>query len=209
MKNLIKALKKDTEKKIANAIDSFNDEIKESDGLTRIERNTLDRKTPYKRDRIYQVHTKLKAYYNKRLNHQLKGIETLTNAPDKLPNDLTLIINFYKSKTWGYCPKGSDNYGHETSSITGCGYDKESTATADLLNQNEIIMKQLYKAKNKPRNLKRSNSDGLGYGSGYGITPSFEGGVGIDCHVRILRDLGYKVTTSGNNSTTILTVSNK
>jgi len=64
-------------------------------------------------------------------------------------------------------------------------------------------MKQLYKAKNKPRNLKQSNSDTLGYGSGYGITPSFENGVGINCHVRILEKLGYKVIQSGNDSTTI------
>ena len=209
MKNIIAKLKQDTKNKIDNSIEKFNDELKESDKLTRIERYTLNRSIPYKRSRIAQVHTKLKAHYTKQLNIELEKIERLNDVPDSLPNDLTLIINFYKSSTWGYCPKGSDNYGHETSSITGCGYCKESTATAQLLNQNDIIMKQLYKAKNKPKNLKRSNSDTLGYGSGYGITPSFEGGVGVNCHVRILEKLGYKVTQSGNDSTTILTVSNK
>ena len=108
---------------------------------------------------------------------------------------------------WGYCPKGNDNYGHSTSSITGCGYCKESTATAQLLNQNETIMKRLYKAKNKKATAK--NNDLLGYGSGYGILPSFEGGVGVSCHVRILEKLGYKVTQSGNNTTTVLIISEK
>ncbi|QDP57264.1 MAG: hypothetical protein Unbinned1322contig1000_8 [Prokaryotic dsDNA virus sp.] len=209
MKNIVKELEKQRDKRINENIKSFKEELKESDKLTRVESYTLDRKTPYKRNRVEQVQRRIKEVHNKRLAYKVAQIDHVNAAPDKLPNDLTLIINFYKSNTWGYCPKGSDNYGHETSSITGCGYCKESTATAQLLNQNEIIMKQLYKAKNKPRNLKQSNSDSLGYGSGNGIVPSFEGGVGVSCHVRILEKLGYKVTLTGNNNTTVLTVSNK
>lgn len=209
MKNLIKALEKENTKKINGTIRSFHEQLKSDEGLTRVECMTLDRKTPYKRNRVAQVEARIKTIYNNRLAEKLESIERITNAPDKLPNDATLIINFYKSSTWDYCPKGSDNYGNETSSITGSGYCKESTATAQLLNQNDIILKQLYKVKNKPRNLKKSNSDALGYGSGYGLIPSFEGGVGVNCHVRILENLGYKVNLTGNNTTTILTVSNK
>lgn len=210
MKNLIKALTKESSNRLNESIREFHEQLKESGaGVTRVERMTLDRKTPYIRNRVHRVEKRLRDIYLNRLGKKFEAIERVNAASDKLPNDLTLIINFYKSKTWGYCPKGSDNYGHKTSSITGCGYCKESTATAQLLNQNDIIMKQVYKAKNKPRNLKQSNSDSLGYGSGYSLIPSFEGGVGIDCHVRILKRLGYKVTVSGDDLTTVLTVSNK
>ena len=145
----------------------------------------------------------------KNLNNELEKLEHINSASDKLPNDLVLTINFFKSATWGYCPRGNDNYGHSTSSISGCGYCKESTATAQLLNQNEIIMKKLYKAKNKKSNCDKKNNDVLGYGSGYGILPQFEGGVGVSSHVRILESLGYKVTTSGNNTTTVMVISEK
>lgn len=209
MKNLCKAVTKNNRAILSNRVKSFHTQLKESEGLTRIEKYTLNRKTPYIRDRVSQVESRLKSIYDNKLNEKLEVIERIKNAPDKLPNNLTLIINFYKSKTWGYCPKGSDNYGNETRSITGCGYCKESTATAQLLNQNDIILKRLYKAKNKPSNINKSNCEALGYGSGYGIVPSFEGGVGVNCHVRILEGLGYKVTLISNDRSTVLVVSEK
>lgn len=208
MKNLIKELKRENEKRINEILENFHAELKENENeLTRVEKYYLNRKSIYKRSRISQVENRIKQIKQKELNDQLEKLENVNNAHDKLPNDLVLIINFYKSNTWGYCPKGSDNYGHETSSITGCGYCKESTATAQLLNQNYPILRKLYKAKNKKAN--EENNDLLGYGSGYGILPSFEGGVGVSCHVRILELLGYKVTLSGNKNTTILTISEK
>lgn len=212
MKNLINELKKESNEKIKRSIDLFNKEYKElSDNttLTKVESFRLSRKTPYKKSRVIQVENRLKAIEEKRLNEQLEKIESVNNAFDTLPNDLVLTINFYKSSTWGYCPKGTDNYGHSTSSITGCGYCKESTATARLLNQSDIILKKLYKKMNKPSNLKKGSREVLGYGSGYGTLPSFEGGVGVDCHIRILEKLGYKVTKSGNDVTTVLIISEK
>jgi len=58
----------------------------------------LNRSIPYKRSRIAQVHTKLKAHYTKQLNIELEKIERLNDVPDSLPNDLTLIINFISLK---------------------------------------------------------------------------------------------------------------
>lgn len=208
MKNLIKELKKENENRVKEILENFHAELKENkNALTRVEKYYLNRKTIYKRSRISQVENRIKEIKQKELNDQLEKLKNVENAHDKLPNDLVLTINFYKSNTWGYCPKGSDNYGHETSSITGCGYCKESTATAQLLNQNFPILKKLYKAKNKKASAK--NNDFLGYGSGYGILPNFEGGVGVSCHVEILESLGYKVTLSGNKNTTVLIISEK
>lgn len=205
MENLNKQLINEYQNRTNKAIESFMSDIALSLDLTHIEKYTLNRKVPYKSNRIEQVKAKLTQYYAKQLKTQLDKLSSVSNAPSKMPNDLILTINFYKNRTWGYCPKGNDNYGHSTDSITGCGYCKESTATAQLLNQNASILKRLYALKDSE--AEKSNHEVLGYGSGYGILPSFEGGVGVSCHVRILERLGYKVTQSGNNSTTVLIVS--
>jgi hypothetical protein len=68
---------------------------------------------------------------------------------------------------------------------------------ANCLNQIDEILKLLYTIKND--NLDKDNRDIFGYGSGYGITPSIEGGVGVSCYPRIFEKLGYefKTITSG------------
>jgi len=206
MKNLIKELKAKNSEQLSTAIKRYYEELKDKDNaLTFTEKYTLNRREIYKGDRHAKVKNRLKEVYKKRLDKELYKVEEINNADNKMPNDLVLIVNFYKNRTWGYCPKGTDNYGHSTDSITGYGYCKESTATAQLLNQNKTILKALYKAKNKKPLAK--NNDLLGYGSGYGILPSFEGGVGLSSHIRILENLGYKVSQSGNNTNTIVTIS--
>lgn len=204
MENLRKQLINEYQNRTAKAIESFLSDIALSSDLTHAEKYTLNRKVPYKANRIEQVKKRLTAHYDKQLNAQLVKLSNVSNAPSKMPNDLVLTINFYKNNTWGYCPRGNDNYGHSTDSITGCGYCKESTATAQLLNQNASILKRLYALKDSQ--VEKSNREALGYGAGYGILPSFEGGVGVNCHVRILENLGYKVTQSGNDLTTILII---
>ena len=201
MKALINELASDNTKRLNETTERFKTELKmiNPEKLTSTEKCWLNRSTPYKRSREGQTIARLQTIFNKSLAEKLSKIESVIDAPDKLSNPLVLIINFYKNATWGYCPKGSDNYGHETSSITGCGYCKESTATAQLLNQNETILKRLYKAKNDKKEIS--------YGAYMSGLPTFSGGVGVDCHVRILEELGYKVSKSGNNSTTILTIS--
>lgn len=209
MKNLIKQIKDDNEKSVKKAIEYFHKQLKESQELTITEKHTLNRKTPYKNNRTTQVENRLKDIALKELQIKLDKITSVNNALDTLQNDLVLTINFTKNATWGYCPKGNDNYGHKTDSISGCGYCKESTATGQLLSQNDIILKKMYKVMNKPSNLKKGSRESLGYGSGYGILPSFSGGVGVSCHIGILEKLGYKVTQSGNDTTTILVISEK
>ncbi|MBR2644893.1 MAG: hypothetical protein IKD54_06340 [Clostridia bacterium] len=38
-----------------------------------------------------------------------------------------------------------------------------------------------------------SNGNLIGYGSGYGAIPYYEGGVGVGCFLRILEKAGYKI----------------
>lgn len=51
----------------------------------------------------------------------------------------------------------------------------------------------LYVAKNKKAD--QTSREVLGYGSGYGILPYFEGGVGIESHRRIFEGLKAKFET--------------
>lgn len=75
----------------------------------------------------------------------------------------------------------------------GWGYDLESAAVAQALNQCGAIRKLLIEAKFNKREAGQKNHDILGYGSGYGIIPHFEGGVGITSHKGIFENLGFKV----------------
>ena len=134
-----------------------------------------------------------------------ENYERIMNAPDKLPYEYTIQLQWYKNQTWGYCPKGSDNYGNVVGGITGCGFCKTSTATACLLNQMDIILKRMYLLKNQPENNERSNREIFGYGSGYTHKPRFEGGVGFESHQKILERLGFNVNHySTNTSDTII-----
>ncbi len=84
-------------------------------------------------------------------------------------------------------------------SIDGYGYDKQSTAVANCLNQIDEILKMLYTIKND--NIDKENRDLLGYGSGYGLTPSIEGGVGVSCYPYIFSKLGYEFKTIASGKT--------
>jgi len=75
-------------------------------------------------------------------------------------------------------------------SIGGYGYDRKSTAISKALNQCNELMKLLYAI--RENNIDDVNlREIIGYGSGYGLLPYFEGGVGFDCTIRILEKLGF------------------
>lgn len=78
-----------------------------------------------------------------------------------------VVITFKKNRTWGWNPH------------------------AEALNQSDSVLKALYQVKNA--NPEKRNRDCLGYGSGYGILPYLEIGVGLDSFAIIFADLGYIV----------------
>lgn len=114
---------------------------------------------------------------------------------------LTIKIEWKKSKTWGYNPHaeywctfadGSTRYGKATCS--GCGYDKASTVIADAFN--ECCIGMLWR--------KRNSTEEKPYGV-YLMKntwfPYFDGGIGVSCYARIAEFLGGKFETvsSGKN----------
>ena len=144
-------------------------------------------------------------YVTKRINQENENkvkkaehrLETISKANRKV-NSISISVEWTKSRTWGMCPKADirvcfdDNTCdiYNSSRITGCGYDKESTAIAEALNQCNELLHALYSLKDA--NINKQNRDLFGYGSGYGINPYFEGGVGVSCYPAIFKSIGLK-----------------
>lgn len=132
--------------------------------------------------------------HDKQLNEVLEKLESVENAGEL--DCINIFINWVRSSVWGNNPQvkayinGSSFNGH----ASGCGYDKESAAVAQALNKSYKVLKVLYTLKeNGLQEGKNTNGDILGYGSGYGVLPAFEGGVGVNCFWQILEKAGYKV----------------
>lgn len=104
---------------------------------------------------------------------------------------IVISVEWKKSYIWGMNPSASDNYGRESGSIGGCGYDKLSTAVAEVLNQNEYFLKLIHdRIEAEPETDAREL---LGYGltSGRFGLYKFAGGVGVSCYETIFKRLGW------------------
>lgn len=212
MNNLIKAVQAEIEKRYTVTAVDFT--LQTVDGRQETESRAYRligrawNAKPYK-GTPEQVEKKIRAALAKKkagaLAREMAKIEAAKAAPDTLNN--TLIIRLESHKGYmGWQWKGSDNFGNEGRYTGGYGYDKHSTALAEILNMSPEILKRLYKAEDKRLGMGKVLSDRednsrrevIGYGSGYGVVPYFEGGVGASCHVQILERLGYTVT-EGND----------
>ena len=128
----------------------------------------------------------------------------------ELPTNINICVEWAKSRTWGYNPTAeiwvNDGLGYTKGSASGCGYDKGSAAIASAVYNRASIVKILCelkeKALRKERTIDKSksactgidNRNAVGYGSGCGVIPRLEGGVGTSCFLSIFRSAGYKVT---------------
>jgi len=124
--------------------------------------------------------------------------------------NIDIIIEWKKSQTWGYNPKleAKSQYIDNTweqfdgYKVSGCGYDKESTVVANLLN--DIMKNELLK--NIDRINKDKKNDKLPYGImvsyiEQGVLPSFSGGIGINCYYKIMEYLGYALEKTASGKT--------
>lgn len=110
------------------------------------------------------------------------------------PAEGLLVIRFVRNRTWGWNPHSELYVGGETFTgrASGCGYDKASAAMAEALNACPAIMRRLYaKEEESPDGVTRR--EWLGDGSGYGILPAFEGGVGVRTLCDVLTACGFSV----------------
>lgn len=143
----------------------------------------------------------------KKLEKKLAHLEEVANAPDLDYINITTWFTRYgtgKAET-------RTNTGYNAGNAGGWGYDKESAAVAECLNNDLAVLKVLYTIKenglangetdeSKTACTGRDNRDIIGYGAGYAAIPYFEGGVGINCFLAILKKAGYEIrTTWGRN----------
>ena len=137
--------------------------------------------------------------YNKTLEQTKSKIEKICLA--NIPNFIAVSVEWYNSKTWGANPQAEVRTGynyHVSRKVGGCGYDKESTATAECFNKDLGILKialiSLYKKENSKKYL------GSGYGASidlWGV--SFSSGVGFNCHESIITNSGYYKVIARNS----------
>jgi hypothetical protein len=149
----------------------------------------------YKGDAYAVKHKLLRAMNREPLKwfkRDLALVEAVEASEDFDEQRLTLSVEWKRSQMWGKNPRACTNYGFNGSSIGGCGYDKLSTATAEALNSFLPLLKRLYVEKDAHINI--PNRELLGYGSGHGLLPAFEGGVGVECHQRICEALGLSMS---------------
>lgn len=136
---------------------------------------------------------------------KLARLDRVAAAPDL--SFISISVDWVRSRTWGNNPhaEARTNTGVFTGTASGCGYDKESAAIANALNQCDSVLKALYTLKeeglraglsdkSKTAACGRSNGNICGYGAGYGAIPYFEGGVGASCFWSILKKCGFSTS---------------
>ncbi len=102
---------------------------------------------------------------------------------------IEISIEWKKSRTWGFCPRATGhvrhqngNYSEFSAYASGCGYDKESTVIADILNQ--CLKYALFGKKDLPYAATLTEFGGLPYAY-------FNGGCGMECYYPLLTALGF------------------
>jgi hypothetical protein len=219
---LKKALEQEKNERMQNLLkfleegDEYNNTPEKA--LSYVVRWYLDKKKPYSGTLEEQKQKAIKGYkkkLDKELNAEFKHLEEVAQA-QALPNPIYITVEWKKSYMWGSNPTATDNYGNTSGSIGGCGYDKLSTAVARVLNQHKRLLQAMYDFKNdylREHEVKDHNAthrEILDYGSGYGILPKFEGGVGVNCFKTILSKVGYEMKQiSSTKSTDVFMITKK
>jgi hypothetical protein len=207
MKNIIKAIEAKEKARLNDFITDL-EKINEVQDLDIWHYNNLLpkgkslKKSTLQEAKAYLIKRKEKQIF-KSIERQVNQVLTIGKAGEFI--EAKISIEWKKSKMWGSNPSAECLYSYKdaecnirtnrviSGSIGGCGYDKQSTAVANCLNQINEILKLLYTVKND--NLDKDNRDLFGYGSGYGLIPSIEGGVGVSCYPSIFAKLGYEFKT--------------
>ena len=127
------------------------------------------------------------------------AIKRLTDAFSRnLPATIRVEVNWKKSRMWGSNPTAevwADGY-TSSPSIGGCGFDKESTATATAFKENIVFDRIVATcAWLDMKESKATGSESKTYGYHVGYTGfRFDDAVGYECHNRIIKRAGYRST---------------
>lgn len=131
-------------------------------------------------------------------------LEETAQKEQKEVKEMVIEINWKKSSVWGMNPTASAKIIYKDGTIrnsrnytcSGCGYDKESTVVANMLNEHLNYM--LWNARNDSKHV--NVPYGVRFNDEY--CHSFSGGVGMSCYYNIAEFLGGKLETVINGKTT-------
>ena len=141
---------------------------------------------------------------------KIASLEAAANAPRI--SSASITVEWAKSRTWGANPTAkflNIGDGQTVGHASGYGYDKESAAIAEAMNDSPSALRVLYElgeaALNRGESPRSTSSCSgyhwgtcIGYGAGYSVLPYWEGGVGSSCFWRILEKAGYTVRHAGS-----------
>ena len=164
------------------------------------QRGEIDRQTAAERAEKRYIKAE-----QKKLGGKITILDIIASSPDVEFFDIS--VEWKRSATWGYNPTATAYIRTvngarvvRTGHASGCGYDKRSAAVAEALNSSNSVLKLLYTyVENALANGETFDTENnvvswrsvLGYGSGYGVLPYFEGGVGVSCFWHILEKCGF------------------
>lgn len=166
-----------------------------------IGRNITTAKTTDTKQARERLIAKIRDKYARELEKDLQRVDDIANA--ETCTYFRLEIEWTKGGIYGCQARATLAtciYYYEGKKTGGCGYDKGSTAAANVLNRAPEILKKLYEQEEKrlAKRERQSRRDFIGYGcldvyGGNYYKPHFEGGVGIESHITILKNCGYEV----------------
>ena len=147
-----------------------------------------------------------KKKYIKYWENATKGV--LDALAAELPTNIRIDVSWKKSATWGANPTAevwADEYLGASSSVGGCGYDKESTAIAEPFNRSKkmakiAIIAKFMDAKYKDLGWKEKDEKCI-FSYSYGVCFSivhnngiyWQGGVGASSFMNCIKTAGYKM----------------
>lgn len=191
LNNLINAIKMDIERQKNETMEYLGNERYYTINyyLTDLRKKQLADGIITREQAIEIASKKVEKSYNKKLEDLIEKVNTIANAEEF--NGCTITVEWKKGSMEANQAKATlSGCGYiEGRRTGGCGYDKESTAMAEVLNECYPLMKMLYEYRND--HLDGSNHSVFGYGSGYDkVLPYFEGGVGVSSYYKIFETIG-------------------
>lgn len=145
-------------------------------------------------DIVEKMRAKRAREIGKEIRGYIERVELV--AQYRRPERLNIVVEWHKSRTWGYNPTATvAAEKRETESrASGCGYDKGSAAIAGALNQNPEALRILYD--------RAEANQAFPYGVGFlaGL-PYFEGGCGCTVFNEIFRVCNYEFTQVADGKT--------
>lgn len=193
MKNLFNALEKvnqENKERTIKAIEKQDHTL--NNYLTKLRQQQLKNGEITREEALKFATKKIEKVYKKQLEEDINKINDIMESEENF-DEIYLQIQS-KKNAYGYqykCNLSADEGTNIIGTFTnGCGYDKLSSAVAEVLNEYKPLLKMLYQFKNN--NVNTDNRELFGYGSGYGLLPYFERGVGIDCYYKICDNIGLQ-----------------